>query len=118
VSAPGPHDAITPAALPAIEALEAMRGDASDFARAEAELKRLARRPDWRRLAGPLLLMPGLIASFIFGPSIGLAFFLAAAVAAVPLEIWRARTPRARAVKRIRNALADWLALSPQARDT
>jgi len=112
------HDTIAPDALPAIEALEALRGDASAFAQAEAELRRLIWRGDFRQFLSPLLLVPALLVFDFLGPAYGISAFAAAAVVGIGFQMWWTRTPRARAIKRVRRAIIDWLAFAPAARHT
>ncbi len=112
-----PHDAIAPLALPAVEALENERGTRLDFDQAEAELRRLECRWDLRQLAMTLAIVCIPVAGNTLERPYYYAVFVIIPVFLAGFQIWWARTPRARAIKRVKQAVHDWLAFGPTARD-
>ena len=110
MSAIAPHDAIALEALPAVEALESGRGNRLDFEQADAELRRLECRWDSRNTAN----IAAIVAITVLLGTLerpydyvaGAAVFIALAVFA---HVWK-RTARARAIKRVKQAVHDWLA--------
>ncbi|MEQ1812758.1 MAG: hypothetical protein ABL889_22720 [Terricaulis sp.] len=115
MKANGPHDAIAPEALPAIQALEGERGTRDDFDAADAELQRLQCRWDLRTLAGMLAGMAVPIALGTFERPYNYAALVPVLIAVGVFEVWWARTPRARAIKRVKQAVHDWLAFGQTA---
>lgn len=111
----GPHDAIAPEALPSIEALERERGTRDDFDVADAELQRLECRWDLRQLAITLAIVAIPLAHSTVPRQYYYAVFVVVPVFLAGFQIWWARTPRARAIKRVKQAVHDWLAFGQTA---
>lgn len=111
----GPHDAIALEALPSIEALERERGTRDDFDLADAELQRLQCRWDLRTLAGILASMAVPIVLGTFERPYNYAALVPVLIAVGVFEVWWTRTPRARAIKRVKQAVHDWLAFGQAA---
>lgn len=117
MKAHGPHDAIAQEALPAIEAIESERGTRDDFDVADVELQRLQCRWDWRQLAITLSIVAIPLADYAIPRPYYYAVFVVIPAVLAGFQIWWARTPRARAIKRVKQAVHDWLAFGRTAQD-